>query len=74
LQRLKLKCDEVVSDVAFKFNLRRYNRVLLENVGEELDPTLEPLLLKSVFKNAGAMCIRLGRDECATPATSFTAI
>ena len=36
------------------------NPVLLENVGEELDPTLEPLLLKSVFKNAGAMCIRLG--------------
>ena len=24
--------------------------VLLENVGEELDPTLEPLLLKQTFK------------------------
>ena len=34
--------------------------VLLENVGEELDATLEPLLLKSVFKQGGAMCIRLG--------------
>ena len=34
--------------------------VLLENVGEELDPTLEPLLLKSVFKQGGSMCIKLG--------------
>ena len=34
--------------------------VLLENVGEELDPTLEPLLLKSVFKQGGQMCLRLG--------------
>eukprot|EP01028_Stygiella_incarcerata_P004265 TRINITY_DN1920_c0_g2_i1.p1 TRINITY_DN1920_c0_g2~~TRINITY_DN1920_c0_g2_i1.p1 ORF type:complete len:4143 (+),score=1128.32 TRINITY_DN1920_c0_g2_i1:148-12576(+) len=34
--------------------------VLLENVGEELDPVLEPLLLKQVFKSQGAWCIRLG--------------
>jgi len=34
--------------------------VLLENVGQELDPTLEPLLLKSVFKQGGSLCIRLG--------------
>eukprot|EP00898_Chlorokybus_atmophyticus_P003847 jgi/Chlat1/4463/Chrsp29S04567 len=34
--------------------------VLLENVGEELDPTLEPLLLKQVFKSGGMNCIRLG--------------
>ena len=27
--------------------------VLLENVGEELDPLLEPLLLKQTFKQAG---------------------
>ena len=36
------------------------NPVLLENVGEELDPTLEPLLLKSTFKQGGQMVIRLG--------------
>eukprot|EP00798_Chlamydomonas_sp_ICE-L_P008519 gene8518-4817_t len=36
------------------------NPVLLENVGEELDPTLEPLLLKNVFKQGGGLCIRLG--------------
>ncbi len=34
--------------------------VLLENVGEELDPTLEPLLLKQTFKQGGVVCIRLG--------------
>ncbi|DBA76763.1 TPA: hypothetical protein ACH3X2_008790 [Trebouxia sp. C0005] len=42
--------------------------VLLENVGEELDPSLEPLLLNQTFKSgggfptsdAGVDCIRLG--------------
>ncbi|KXS15928.1 hypothetical protein M427DRAFT_111568 [Gonapodya prolifera JEL478] len=36
------------------------NPVLLENVGEELDPVLEPLLLKQVFKQGGVNCIKLG--------------
>ncbi|XP_011702284.1 PREDICTED: dynein heavy chain 7, axonemal-like isoform X3 [Wasmannia auropunctata] len=34
--------------------------VLLENVEEELDPVLEPILLKQTFKHAGALCIKLG--------------
>lgn len=34
--------------------------VLLENVGETLEPSLEPLLLKQIFKSGGANCIRLG--------------
>ncbi|RKO94242.1 dynein heavy chain and region D6 of dynein motor-domain-containing protein [Blyttiomyces helicus] len=34
--------------------------VLLENVGEELDPVLEPLLLKQTFRQGGITCIRLG--------------
>jgi len=34
--------------------------VLLENVQEELDPTIEPLLLKQTFKQGGVMCMRLG--------------
>lgn len=34
--------------------------VLLENVGEALEPSLEPLLLKQIFKSGGAYCIRLG--------------
>ena len=34
--------------------------VLLEDVLEEMDPSLEPLLLKQVFKQGGMNCIRLG--------------
>ena len=33
---------------------------LLENVAEELDPMLEPVLLKQVFKSGGVMSIKLG--------------
>eukprot|EP00795_Rhopilema_esculentum_P009610 gene9610-17369_t len=36
--------------------------VLLENVGEELDPMLEPLLLKQTFKQAGVEYIKLGEN------------
>jgi dynein heavy chain len=32
----------------------------MENVGEELDPSLEPLLQKQLFKQGGVNCIRLG--------------
>lgn len=32
----------------------------MEDIGEELDPLLEPLLLKQTFKQGGALCIRLG--------------
>ena len=34
--------------------------VLLENIGETLDPTLEGLLQKQLFKQGGVMCIKLG--------------
>uniref|UniRef100_A0A0L8HIS0 Uncharacterized protein n=1 Tax=Octopus bimaculoides TaxID=37653 RepID=A0A0L8HIS0_OCTBM len=36
---------------------------LLENVGEELDPSLESLLLKQIFKQAGVRMIRLGENN-----------
>ena len=36
--------------------------VLLENVGEELDPLLEPLLLKQVFKQGGVEYIKIGEN------------
>jgi dynein heavy chain len=34
--------------------------VVLENVGEVLDVSLEPLLAKQTFKQGGTMCIKLG--------------
>ncbi|CAG2057340.1 unnamed protein product, partial [Timema podura] len=34
--------------------------VLLENVGEELDAMLEPVLMQQTFKQGGALCIKLG--------------
>ncbi|KAM8834259.1 LOW QUALITY PROTEIN: dynein axonemal heavy chain 12-like [Synchiropus picturatus] len=34
--------------------------LLLENAGEELDPRLEPVLLKQTFSQGGLDCIRLG--------------
>nr|XP_032821318.1 dynein heavy chain 7, axonemal isoform X2 [Petromyzon marinus] len=34
--------------------------VLLEGVGEELDPILEPLLLRQTFRQGGTLCMRLG--------------
>jgi dynein heavy chain len=34
--------------------------VLLEDIAEALDPSLEPLLLKQVFKQGGVNCMRLG--------------
>lgn len=34
--------------------------VLLENVGEEIEPMLEPILLKQIFRQGGTMCIKLG--------------
>ncbi|CAH8538577.1 unnamed protein product [Heterobilharzia americana] len=36
--------------------------LLLENVGEDLDPSLEPLLLKQTFKQGGVDMIRLGEN------------
>ena len=46
--------------------------VLLENVGETLDASLEPVLLKQLFKQGGAMCVRIGDDTVEwNPAFSF---
>ncbi|XP_075900184.1 dynein axonemal heavy chain 3 [Nelusetta ayraudi] len=36
--------------------------VLLENVGEELDPVLEPVLLKQTFRQQGVEYIKLGEN------------
>ena len=37
--------------------------VLLENVGESLDPALEPILLKQVIERETGPCIRVGDQE-----------
>jgi dynein heavy chain len=37
---------------------------------QELDPSLEPLLLKATFKQGGALCIRLG-ESTVEYSTSF---
>ena len=36
--------------------------VLLENVGEEIDPSLEPILLKATFKQQGVEYIKFGEN------------
>jgi len=35
-------------------------KVLLENIGEEIDPVLESVLQKQTFKQGGALCLKLG--------------
>jgi len=42
----------------------------MENIGEELDPLLEPLLLKQTFKQGGSICIKLG-DQIIEYAPDF---
>lgn len=37
--------------------------LLLENVGEELDPSLEPLLLRQTFKQGRSQLILVDRTE-----------
>lgn len=34
--------------------------ILLEDIAEELDPILESVLLKEIFKQSGALCVKLG--------------
>ncbi|CAL8109272.1 unnamed protein product [Orchesella dallaii] len=36
--------------------------VLLDNVGEDIDPALEPVLLKQTFKQGPILCIKIGES------------
>lgn len=40
--------------------IRMGHPVLMENVGEELDPAIEPLLQKQIFKKGNSLNMRLG--------------
>lgn len=42
--------------------LRFGKSVLIENVGTELDPALDPILVRAFFKQAGMICIKLGEN------------
>ena len=57
LKRVKLTGDFLrVLENSIQFG----TPVLLEDIAESLDPSLEPLLLRQVFKQGGMMCLRLG--------------
>jgi len=43
--------------------IRYGGQVLLENVQEELDPSLEPVLMKQIFKRGGQELIHLGDSD-----------
>jgi len=44
-------------------SIRVGNPVLLEDLGEELDPALEPILLKQLFKQGSRILIRVGEQD-----------
>ncbi|EFJ52606.1 dynein heavy chain 7 [Volvox carteri f. nagariensis] len=44
-------------------SIRIGNPVLIEDVGEALDPALEPVLQKAIFKQGGRTLIRLGDSD-----------
>jgi dynein heavy chain len=47
-------------------NVVRFGKpILLENVGQELDPSLESVLLKQTFKQGGYEMIKIGDDVVA---------
>eukprot|EP00929_Paragymnodinium_shiwhaense_P066427 TRINITY_DN33321_c0_g4_i1.p1 TRINITY_DN33321_c0_g4~~TRINITY_DN33321_c0_g4_i1.p1 ORF type:complete len:3770 (+),score=1255.81 TRINITY_DN33321_c0_g4_i1:195-11312(+) len=43
--------------------IREGHAVLLENVEEVLDPSIEPVLLKQTFKKGGQLLLRLGSED-----------
>ena len=43
--------------------VRNGNPLLLQDIGEEIDPALEPILMKQLFKQGGRLLIRLGEQD-----------
>jgi len=46
-----------------EFGIKGGKYILLENIGEDLDPLLEPILLQNVVKKGGALILKLGDKE-----------
>jgi dynein heavy chain len=43
--------------------IRNGNAMLIENVEEVLDPAIEPVLVKAIFKRGGQLLLRLGSED-----------
>ena len=59
----RLTCIRPESDKGYlktlEVAIRSGTPVLMENIGEELDPVLEPLLLKQLFRDGAGFCVLL---------------
>ncbi len=63
LETIKMTDKEFLRSLV---NAVRFGKpVLLENVGEELDPALEPVLAKQTFKQGGTEMIKIGDETLA---------
>ena len=61
LRPIKMSEDNFLRTL--EFSIRVGNPVLCEDVGNEVDPALEPVLLKQVVKQAGGLILRLGETD-----------
>lgn len=50
----------MICNIVYEYLSSTEFQVLLENVLEELDPMLEPLLQQQTFRQGGALCIKIG--------------
>ena len=51
-------------------SIRFGNPLLLEDIGEQMDPIMEPILLKQTYNQSGILCIKLG-DSVVEYSSSF---
>ncbi|KAJ9518808.1 hypothetical protein QJQ45_026081, partial [Haematococcus lacustris] len=60
LRTLQRAGEAAGGDLGMQATLPVGRPVLLEGLGEALDASLEPVLLRQTFKQAGVMCVKLG--------------
>lgn len=68
LQAIKQSDTQLLRNLELAIQFGKW--ILLENVGEELDPALEPILLQQKIKQGSGYVIKLG-DKVITYADSF---